>query len=323
MNKAGSSVICPDWNSSDPDLEKSIVEALDGLILCTSFEIEEHVEGWRLNTFDQIGGPGTLREIWNRIKNLGQVVGIKRKLTESLSSNNTSCEDKEKIDDFITAGIDGELEDWISKAGDLMEKLSIHGEVNNDLRGVDLDPQVGSEPDLENIRSDCKSDTQEDLEREEVGREEDSFDIPNLTPATISSCESDGDSSYNFKGGMMDGKMVDFTNDSKFEVASTTQDGDTEDEILVMKEIVDTNANTGEKEGEDTDWDSDEWKEYVGPESRDGCWSSWSDGSGANDFKLEDVFSFERDISMPSQRWESEDEDIPRNIGIGNSNEKQ
>ena len=44
MNEAESSVKCPDWNNSDPDLENSIVEALVGLILRTCFEIEEHME---------------------------------------------------------------------------------------------------------------------------------------------------------------------------------------------------------------------------------------------------------------------------------------
>ena len=123
----------------------------------------------------------------------------------------------------------------------------------------------------------------------------------------------------------MNDKTVDFTRNSRFEVVTTTQNEvDTEEEMLVMKEILDINANTSKKEGEDTDWDSDEWKEEVKPESCDGCWSSWSDGSEVYDFKLEDVFSFERDISMPSQRWESEDEgmiNIPLNICVGNSNE--
>ena len=53
--------MCDDWNNSDPDLEKSIVDRLEGIYLHTSFEFEHHLEGWKLNTFDHIGGPGTLR----------------------------------------------------------------------------------------------------------------------------------------------------------------------------------------------------------------------------------------------------------------------
>ena len=54
------------------------------------------------------------------------------------------------------------------------------------------------------------------------------------------------------------------------------------------------------------DWDTDEWKEEFKPLSRGECWSSESDGIDGSYAKLEDIFSFERDISMPLQRLESD-----------------
>ena len=137
-----------------------------------------------------------------------------------------------------------------------MEKLSIHGEVNND-----LEPPVGSEPDLENIRSDCRSDVQDSSKGDEGGREEESLEMPNLTPVTISSCELDEDSNYKFKGGILDSKMVDLTGNSRLEVVNTEQnDVENDEDMLVMKDLLDSDANAGEKEEEDTDtdWDRDE-----------------------------------------------------------------
>ena len=82
--------MCSNWDQPDPDLEQYVVECMDGLVLHTSFELEEHLHSWRLDYFDKIGGAGTLRDVWARIKNLKQVVGIKRKLTDSLSSEEVS-----------------------------------------------------------------------------------------------------------------------------------------------------------------------------------------------------------------------------------------
>ena len=65
------------------------MEILDGLVLHTSLDLEQHVQGWRLDSFDKIGGPGTLRGIWSKLKTVKQVVGVKHKLTESLSSDDT------------------------------------------------------------------------------------------------------------------------------------------------------------------------------------------------------------------------------------------
>ena len=98
MNNTEASFMCSNWEQPDPDLERSIMEVLDGVVLHTSFELEDHLQGWRLDLFDKIGGQGTLREIWARVKNLKQVVGIKRKLTDSLTSEDTSAEDKDDID---------------------------------------------------------------------------------------------------------------------------------------------------------------------------------------------------------------------------------
>ena len=63
MDNADASLLCSNWDDSDPDLEKSVMDDL---------------QGWKLDTFNKIGGPGALRDIWCRIKNLKQVVGIKQ-----------------------------------------------------------------------------------------------------------------------------------------------------------------------------------------------------------------------------------------------------
>ena len=56
----------------------------------TSLELENYVHGWRLDLFDKVGGPGTLREIWAQLKLLKQVAGVKRKFSESINSSTTS-----------------------------------------------------------------------------------------------------------------------------------------------------------------------------------------------------------------------------------------
>ena len=114
MNDAELSMMCSNWAEPDPDLEGSIMEILDGLVLHTSLDLEQHLHGWRLDSFDRIGGPGTLRGIWSKLKILKQVVGVKRKLTESLGSDDTSSTDKESIRniDVFGGGPGGTCPPW-------------------------------------------------------------------------------------------------------------------------------------------------------------------------------------------------------------------
>ena len=52
--------------------------------------------------FDKIGGMGTLREVWLRLKSLKQLIGIKRKLSENnSSSSDLSMEEKVEPKEFI------------------------------------------------------------------------------------------------------------------------------------------------------------------------------------------------------------------------------
>ena len=70
--------------------------------------------------------------------------------------------------------------------------------------------EVGSEPKVENLRLDTNEQGVEG-ELAEISSE----DIPNLTPGTCSSDENE-EEIWNFKGGLVDGKMVDLTLDTEF-----------------------------------------------------------------------------------------------------------
>ena len=97
MNETEKSMIM-NWEGSDPNLEYSIMEVLEGVVVQTSLELEEHL-GWRLCMIDRIGGAGTLREVWLRLKSLRQVVGIKRKLSDSSISSDLSQEERVELRD--------------------------------------------------------------------------------------------------------------------------------------------------------------------------------------------------------------------------------
>ena len=74
---------------SDPDLEETFASMVDGVVHNPG-QISEFVnskvsgleESITQDSFDRIGGKGTLREIWLRLKRLHQVSGVKRKLDD-------------------------------------------------------------------------------------------------------------------------------------------------------------------------------------------------------------------------------------------------
>ena len=78
------------WDvSSDPELEGAFVSMVDEIV-SNPGQLPEIIkrrssgltESIRQSSIDEIGGPGTLREIWARLKSLEKVCGVKRKLSE-------------------------------------------------------------------------------------------------------------------------------------------------------------------------------------------------------------------------------------------------
>ena len=144
--------------------------------------------------------------------------------------------------DFVENDKESEIETWISGACDLMEKLNIKCELGDELSGADLEPQVGSEPAVENLRGlvgnvgVVLSTSREDTARYES---EDS-DIPDLTPATTSDTEEDQADihHWNFKGGIRGSRILDYTDDRSFDV-DHNKPVDREEFVLIpVSEIV-------------------------------------------------------------------------------------
>ena len=69
---------CSWGEGSDPNLEQSLLESVRGEIFNNSFQLEQSMKGWKLETFDRVGGPNTLRNLWAKQKSLEQVCGLKR-----------------------------------------------------------------------------------------------------------------------------------------------------------------------------------------------------------------------------------------------------
>ena len=82
---------------SDPVLEDTFAELVDGIVNNPGqipdiikdklSGLEEILTQW---SFDKIGGPGTLRGIWAKLKELQKVAGVKRKLTDRDYSGTSS-----------------------------------------------------------------------------------------------------------------------------------------------------------------------------------------------------------------------------------------
>ena len=79
------------WDlSSDPELEEVFVSMVDEIINNPS-QLSEAIRrrvpnidsSLTQSSFDQIGGQGTLRQIWAKLKELERVLGVKRKLSEN------------------------------------------------------------------------------------------------------------------------------------------------------------------------------------------------------------------------------------------------
>ena len=207
---------------------------------------------------------------------------------------------KEEIVDFVE-GVKDDIgvEEWIVDACNLLEKLNLS--VGVDLNGADVEAQLGSEPDVE-------------VERGEFGGIGD--EIPELTDGT-ESCSSDEDC-VNFKGGMMDGRIINYTDDVMFKVKQRCYWDDEEVVWRTMRDMalcdqaeedevphIDTSGEwvqEVELSGRKDVWSSTEdiasggWKQDVALMEKDVVWSSTEDFE--NGLKLEDVVSFERDVVM-------------------------
>ena len=217
MNDAKLSMMCSNWAEPDPDLEGSIMEILDGLVLHTSLDLEQHLHGWRLDSFDRIGGPGTLRGIWSKLKILKQVVGVKRKLTESLGSDDTSSTDKESIRKFISDNqAEQDSEAWLGAVCELFSQLNLSGDDSgrNMLQGVDVEPQVGSEPDIEGLRLEEHKElvllADGTMLRRDIDDSINTDDIPELSSSSSSTASSTG-TIWGFNGGLEGGRVVEHT----------------------------------------------------------------------------------------------------------------
>ena len=230
------------------------------------------------------------------------MVGLKRKLTESLTSSESSDEMKDQIIDFVE-GIKDDIgvEELAVDACSLLEKLNLS--VGVDLNGADMEAQVGSEPD-------------EEVERGEFSGVED--EIPDLTDGT-DSCSGD-EGCVNFKGGMLDGRIVNYTDDVTFKIKQRCYWDDEEVVWRTMRDMVvcdqaeevevsyiDTSGEwkqevelSGRKNvwssTEDIENASREWKQVVELTGRKDIWSSTEDIE--NGLTLEDVVSFLRDVVM-------------------------
>ena len=76
-------------DESDPNLEETFASMIDDVVNHTgqiSDQINSKISGLENSlhqgSFDKIGGKGTLREIWSRLKALKKVSGVKRKLVD-------------------------------------------------------------------------------------------------------------------------------------------------------------------------------------------------------------------------------------------------
>ena len=68
-----------EWGSGyDPELEESLIGLLNNTV-STSFQLDESVRGLLGANVEDMGGRGTLRTIWLKLKEMQRVLGLKRK----------------------------------------------------------------------------------------------------------------------------------------------------------------------------------------------------------------------------------------------------
>ena len=137
--------------SPDPDIEGMFVGLVDELVN-TSFQMTDMIgRGWRSRGFsarsiDHVGGPGTMATVWELLKELRGVVGVKRKLSEadweeSTDSSDNADDDTEQAEEMVP--------DLASSAGSSSDAVdSIIDEEDNDTSN----PAVSDASDISLVR---------------------------------------------------------------------------------------------------------------------------------------------------------------------------
>ena len=91
-------------NTTDPDFEQVIIGLLDReKLFCNPFQLSRHVQEmlaaqasqaaaraitWSMVDFERVGGNGTLRTVWNALKDENRVKGLKRPHSEGDAEEN-------------------------------------------------------------------------------------------------------------------------------------------------------------------------------------------------------------------------------------------
>ena len=132
MEKLSASAENVSWGEEeDPNLEQSLLEDVNGVLFNNSFQLENALNGWKLDTFDRVGGPNTLRSLWLRLKSLDQVLGVKRKISEMINDSSSSSSQSEGgensgLGELLTQKVTEEnVSSWCEKVFNIFEKLNI------------------------------------------------------------------------------------------------------------------------------------------------------------------------------------------------------
>ena len=90
-------------SDSDPELENVIIGMIHDCIIKSSFDMTQTLqdrmgEEWSARFLTQVGGPGTLGQVWEKVKELNLLLSSKRKysVTSSESSSKT-CDEVEGL----------------------------------------------------------------------------------------------------------------------------------------------------------------------------------------------------------------------------------
>ena len=133
--------------ASDPVIENTFAELVD-IVVSNPGQIPELIKdkisgiehALTQDSFDKIGGPGTLRGIWARLEELRRVAGVKRKLTNrdwsSSSSDSNELENSPcPTNDWLPALATTESES--SDSDDLQEEMMFVSQVHTDNTSVE------------------------------------------------------------------------------------------------------------------------------------------------------------------------------------------
>ena len=102
-----------EWGSgSDPELEESLIGLLNDTV-STSFQLDENVRGLLGASVEDVGGRGTLKTMWLKLKEMQRVLGLKRKwsaVDTSDTDGTSSKSSKNSTSEGSTCGLFGKLQ---------------------------------------------------------------------------------------------------------------------------------------------------------------------------------------------------------------------